>query len=144
MHDHNIVYRDLKPSNILLDEDGNSKISDLGLAIHIHPDRVLRHIAGTAGYWAPEILQRVGTYKTSDYWSFGVVLYEMLVGARPTSTSSKNVGNTSEDLPDDVASAPPPVARPTIDEMNAVHATDVQNNTQQVVNDRGEEFNYNG
>jgi len=86
IHSFNIVYRDLKPNNILLDEAGHVKISDLGLATKLRKNKVLKHLAGTAGYWAPEVVSKAGTFKASDYWSFGVFIYEMLLGKRPRCT----------------------------------------------------------
>jgi len=83
IHSHRIVYRDLKPSNILLDESGHIKISDLGLTIKLRKNKTLKHLAGTAGYWAPEIVCKTGTYPASDFWSFGVFIYEMLTSKRP-------------------------------------------------------------
>lgn len=83
IHSKSVCYRDLKPSNILLDSDGHVKISDLGLAVKLRPDKLMKHLAGTAGYWAPEIISKTGTYFCSDFWSFGVFLYEMTTGARP-------------------------------------------------------------
>ena len=56
LHDQKYVYRDLKPENCLLAEDGRVKITDLGLAIKITPN--LHGAAGTRGYWAPEMLRR--------------------------------------------------------------------------------------
>mmetsp|Transcript_8145 Transcript_8145/g.11533 ORF Transcript_8145/g.11533 Transcript_8145/m.11533 type:complete len:583 (+) Transcript_8145:149-1897(+) len=84
IHSWDICYRDLKPENILLTNRGHVKISDLGLAVKLpkSKDKVLKHLAGTPGYWAPELLAKVGTFKQSDYWSFGVLLFQMLVGRR--------------------------------------------------------------
>jgi len=65
------------------------KISYLGIAIKLRPNKVLKHLAGTAGYWAPEIVMKTGTFKVSDYWSFAVFLYEMLNGKRPRCKCAK-------------------------------------------------------
>eukprot|EP00457_Paulinella_chromatophora_P003354 gb/GEZN01003361.1/.p1 GENE.gb/GEZN01003361.1/~~gb/GEZN01003361.1/.p1 ORF type:complete len:590 (+),score=104.73 gb/GEZN01003361.1/:319-2088(+) len=83
IHSRGFVYRDLKPHNLLLDRMGHVKISDLGLALKLQKNKILKQLAGTAGYWAPEILSKTGTYTTSDIWSFGVFLYRMLAGRRP-------------------------------------------------------------
>eukprot|EP00457_Paulinella_chromatophora_P002255 gb/GEZN01002259.1/.p1 GENE.gb/GEZN01002259.1/~~gb/GEZN01002259.1/.p1 ORF type:complete len:710 (+),score=92.44 gb/GEZN01002259.1/:69-2198(+) len=89
IHSHDIVYRDLKPNNILLTKEGHLKISDLGLAIKLRPNKILKHLAGTAGYWAPEIIMKTGTLKVSDFWSYGVFLYEMVCGKRPRCKCAK-------------------------------------------------------
>jgi len=70
--------RDLKPNNILLNTAGHVVISDLGLTIKLRRHKLLKHLAGTVGYWSPEVLSKAGTYKASDSWSYGVMLYEML------------------------------------------------------------------
>ncbi|CAM9312289.1 unnamed protein product, partial [Heterosigma akashiwo] len=56
LHRHNLVYRDLKPDNVLLDDEGYCRISDLGLATEVTP--TLSGACGTRGYWAPEMLRR--------------------------------------------------------------------------------------
>jgi len=87
LHDKGYVYRDLKPENLLLAEDGRVKITDLGLATKITP--TLHGAAGTRGYWAPEMLRRDKKGKrmsyghTVDWFSFGCVLAEFISGANP-------------------------------------------------------------
>jgi serine/threonine protein kinase len=87
LHDQGYVYRDLKPENCLLAEDGRVKITDLGLATKIIP--TLHGAAGTRGYWAPEMLRRDKRGKrmtyghTVDWFSFGCCLAEFISGANP-------------------------------------------------------------
>lgn len=83
IHSLDYVYRDLKPGNVLLGDDGHIKVSDLGLAHKISPKRQLNHLAGTAGYWAPEVMKRENQTKAVDWWSFGVFLHKMLTGHKP-------------------------------------------------------------
>ncbi|KAG9441660.1 hypothetical protein H6P81_017514 [Aristolochia fimbriata] len=84
--DFQIIFRDFKTSNILLDENWNSKLSDFGLA-RLGPAEGLSHVStavvGTIGYAAPEYIQTGRLTTKSDVWSYGVVLYELITGRLP-------------------------------------------------------------
>ncbi|XP_022859860.1 probable serine/threonine-protein kinase PIX7 [Olea europaea var. sylvestris] len=84
--DFQIIFRDFKSSNILLDEQWNAKLSDFGLA-RLGPPEGLTHVStavvGTLGYAAPEYIQTGRLTSKSDVWSYGVFLYELITGRRP-------------------------------------------------------------
>uniref|UniRef100_I3LXY8 G protein-coupled receptor kinase n=1 Tax=Ictidomys tridecemlineatus TaxID=43179 RepID=I3LXY8_ICTTR len=83
MHSRFVVYRDLKPANILLDEHGHVRISDLGLACDFSKKKPHASV-GTHGYMAPEVLQKGTAYDSSaDWFSLGCMLFKLLRGHSP-------------------------------------------------------------
>lgn len=81
MHRRSVLYRDLKPENVLLESDGYTVIVDLGFA-KVVPDKTYT-FCGTPLYLSPEIILQRGHDKGADHWSWGVMLYEMLCGITP-------------------------------------------------------------
>ncbi|XP_050535531.1 protein kinase 3 isoform X2 [Daktulosphaira vitifoliae] len=86
LHKKGIVYRDLKLDNILLDFNGHVRIADFGMCkLQIYLDKTADTFCGTPDYMAPEIIKGLKYNQSVDWWSFGILLYEMLVGKSPFS-----------------------------------------------------------
>ncbi|KAM5563695.1 serine/threonine-protein kinase [Rosa sericea] len=83
LHSNGIMHRDLKPENILLDADGHAILTDFGLAKNFDENTRSNSLCGTVEYMAPEIVQGNGHDKAADWWSVGVVLFQMLTGKLP-------------------------------------------------------------
>jgi len=81
MHEKKIIYRDLKPENLLIDADGYLKVVDFGFAKRVE-DRTWT-VCGTPEYMAPEIILNKGHDKAVDWWTVGILLYELFVGYPP-------------------------------------------------------------
>ncbi|UJR23274.1 hypothetical protein I4U23_026291 [Adineta vaga] len=81
LHHLDILYRDLKPENIILDIEGHIRLVDFGFAKQTK-ERTFT-LCGTVDYLAPEVIQNRGHHKASDWWAFGILIYEMLAGYPP-------------------------------------------------------------
>lgn len=84
LHKHEILFRDLKPGNVVIDKDGHAKLTDFGLSKEgVIDGQLSRSFCGSIAYLAPEMLRRAGHTRSVDWYLLGVLLYEMLVGSPP-------------------------------------------------------------
>jgi TolB-like protein/Flp pilus assembly protein TadD/tRNA A-37 threonylcarbamoyl transferase component Bud32 len=116
-HDHGIVHRDVKTSNVVIAPSGLLKVLDFGLALHPHRNDLedvtrtqdsavpLDSLTGTLPYMAPEVLRGCEASERTDIWALGVVLYEMVTGKRPFQAHTAN-----ELVSEILREAPPPLS----------------------------------
>ena len=81
LHQHGVIYRDLKPENILLGVDGHIKLTDFGLSkTGVEDEEKTYTFAGSPHYLSPEMIRNKGHDKSVDWWTLGVLIYEMIGG----------------------------------------------------------------
>jgi len=83
IHSKNIIHRDLKPENLLMCQNGYQKLTDFGFAKVLEPGARTYTLCGTPEYIAPEVLLNKGHGKPVDWWTLGILIYEMIVGQPP-------------------------------------------------------------
>ncbi|KAL3992178.1 syntaxin 1B/2/3 [Sarotherodon galilaeus] len=93
LHNMGIVYRDMKPENVLLDGKGQCRLSDLGLAVELSKGKMICQKAGTTGYMAPEVLKQEYYRYSVDWWSLGCSIYEMVAARLPFRDFREKVQN---------------------------------------------------
>ena len=108
LHSNNILYRDLKPENVLLDAQGHIRLTDFGLAKSLGSRSALSTFCGSPAYLSPEAIEHAGTGKPADIYSLGVLLYEMLTGETPffsynLSEMFHNITTQQVPIPDSVS-----------------------------------------
>ena len=86
LHENHVIYRDIKPENIMLDSEGHARLIDFGLTkigVSDNPQTFTRTLCGTNTYMAPEVVRKQPYGPTADWWSWGILAYDMMTGGPP-------------------------------------------------------------
>jgi len=98
LHERRILYRDLKPENLLIDAQGFIRICDFGFAKHCPLGKRTSTLCGTPEYLAPECIRMSGHNESADFWALGVLIYEMLCGQSPFVGDSEAQSETFKNI----------------------------------------------
>ena len=109
---NNILHRDIKPENLVFDKKGYLNLTDFGISKKVKSNKLIKDLSGTPGYLSPEVILEKNQTYSSDYFSLGVVIYELIFLRRPFEGKTKqelyeNILNkkielTKEDLPEKI------------------------------------------